>query len=606
MSPTLSSPPPPHMQPGAMFYPQMPPGYPYPPFGGAPQHIMAGHIGPMGHNMQAFHHGLPPHFVSPVSMHPQQHDEQPQVQASEQGEESSAAVQTDGPTESTGDDQNGDGQDSAATNAAPLDASTQSVEKDAETGAAEADVDSSSEEATKSRKDHSTSALHHEAAPFQPQAARAESSNYANGVAGTSQRALNGKSARRTGVNGAAANGFSTKRSNNNGERPACTFFQNGRCKYGDECRFPHLLADGTDARPYQAQQRQAFNAQMSLLNGANGAGVRPNGSSNANSSAPATAPTAPQADKRAAQQQAAQTTTGQQHGTTQQAATASSSSTGTNAKGSAKSNTTNANGIVRSQPSKTSSQNNASSSRGQSGGKKQSRQQQQQQRVPTTSDFPALSPNPNVYSSAASPLDTPPIAVNSTSKEELVPSVSASKIAPPSKVNFSAILSAPAPVKSKAAENGQGDAKAAQSESTASNPEPAEVDTSVEAKASSPVPPPKTHAAAAAAAIAGSANGPAVVIRPTQTKVNGAPVKDKASTRGSVNGTASKESKPSSYKAAITSAPQPKINGANGTAGSDDEFQLVNRSRSSHKRPSHSGSGKGDNYAPQAKAVAA
>lgn len=39
------------------------------------------------------------------------------------------------------------------------------------------------------------------------------------------------------------------------GKRAPCTFFARNACKYGDECRFPHILMDGTDARNPNVQR---------------------------------------------------------------------------------------------------------------------------------------------------------------------------------------------------------------------------------------------------------------------------------------------------------------------------------------------------------------
>lgn len=35
----------------------------------------------------------------------------------------------------------------------------------------------------------------------------------------------------------------------NSGSRPSCAFFARSACRYANECRFPHVLPDGTDAR---------------------------------------------------------------------------------------------------------------------------------------------------------------------------------------------------------------------------------------------------------------------------------------------------------------------------------------------------------------------
>ena len=45
-----------------------------------------------------------------------------------------------------------------------------------------------------------------------------------------------------------STNGAQRNRSNN-GSRPSCAFFARSACRYGNDCRFPHILPDGTDAR---------------------------------------------------------------------------------------------------------------------------------------------------------------------------------------------------------------------------------------------------------------------------------------------------------------------------------------------------------------------
>ncbi|PKI82438.1 hypothetical protein MVES1_003380 [Malassezia vespertilionis] len=42
----------------------------------------------------------------------------------------------------------------------------------------------------------------------------------------------------------------------NSGVRPACAFFARAACRYGNDCRFPHILADGVDARAAQEPRK--------------------------------------------------------------------------------------------------------------------------------------------------------------------------------------------------------------------------------------------------------------------------------------------------------------------------------------------------------------
>ncbi|CEH15847.1 ANKYRIN REPEAT PROTEIN [Ceraceosorus bombacis] len=105
------------------------------------------------------------------------------------------------------------------------------------------------------RRQSFNSFLHSHAVPFQPSGHAAPMVD-ANGIP--------------TGVHGHFAAGpsnyrskprrgggpFGAPRSFREG-RPPCTFFPQGRCRYGDKCQFPHILPDGTDARVAEAQLGQ-------------------------------------------------------------------------------------------------------------------------------------------------------------------------------------------------------------------------------------------------------------------------------------------------------------------------------------------------------------
>lgn len=43
-----------------------------------------------------------------------------------------------------------------------------------------------------------------------------------------------------------------------NGSRPSCAFFARSACRYANECRFPHVLPDGSDARQLPADDKAA------------------------------------------------------------------------------------------------------------------------------------------------------------------------------------------------------------------------------------------------------------------------------------------------------------------------------------------------------------
>lgn len=50
------------------------------------------------------------------------------------------------------------------------------------------------------------------------------------------------------------------QRNRMNGGRPSCAFFARSACRYANECRFPHVLPDGTDARHLPNDQEAKLN----------------------------------------------------------------------------------------------------------------------------------------------------------------------------------------------------------------------------------------------------------------------------------------------------------------------------------------------------------
>ncbi|KAN0060263.1 hypothetical protein ACQY0O_007592 [Thecaphora frezii] len=110
-------------------------------------------------------------------------------------------------------------------------------------------------EAAKSthRRQSFNSFLHHHAIPFQPSQPQQQQQTNGDGSAQnvTQPPFTRGSKGPRRG--GAAVGGgfgrpdFSS--SNKRADRPACYFFIRAVCKHGEECRFPHILPDGSDAR---------------------------------------------------------------------------------------------------------------------------------------------------------------------------------------------------------------------------------------------------------------------------------------------------------------------------------------------------------------------
>ncbi|PWN36925.1 uncharacterized protein FA14DRAFT_159212 [Meira miltonrushii] len=668
LSPSMSHPPP--MQP--MFYGQMPPGYPYPPYGANPQQFLPPGT-PMGHpsHMPQFN-GVPQNFGGqPQGGEPQPQDsftqsapvEGENIVAGEQGEQSNSPAEA----------QNAEAPTEAPSMAGILNSDETANADPSSSTAGEATEDPSTSANGKPvhRRQSFNSFLHHHAVPFQPQSQLATEMNgltmdgTANGFVPRSAMQGAGKVRRMNGFAGSVNGNYNGKRGNHSGDRPPCTFFQSGRCKYGDECRFPHILADGTDARPLHAQQRMVYPTQYangtvseaspsagaSKEQASRSAAAEGAASSVGNANAPASAPTGPQADKKATQQQPpSQTQQSQQQKSThsrQQSQSSGSNQNNSNAKDNKPA--TQSNGVVRSNPSKTSVQanglqnknnnnnnNNASGSR--SNKKHNNNNQQNQkpaqpsQRVPTVNDFPALaSPNP----SGTSPSPSAAKAVNGSAEaafndaNAVASSPSASSTpAAPARVNFSAILSAPAPVKPVKAEplvNGDAESSSSGADAPAVN---GKVETGEESKPA-PVQAPKTHASVAAAAAAANAatNG---VPTGTTVKAQSQNAQPKTNNGQANEGGVSKKQQQkqangksgNSQKVNGTSAPSAaaKTNGTPSPAPvADDDFQLVNRSRhSSNKRPTQSngnhsnghananGKTGGDTYTPQAKAVAA
>lgn len=686
LSPSMSHPPP--MQP--MFYGQMPPGYPYPPYGANPQHFLPPGT-PLGHpaHLQQFA-GMHPNFAGqPQGGEPQSQDSFAQNEpvegetfaAGEQPEQSGTDASTN-PAE-VSQHQKVEAPTEAPGMAAILNSDENAIVDPSSSTAIEATEELSTpvNEKPVHRRQSFNSFLHHHAVPFQPQLQLGAEiggmtmDGTTNGFVPRSAMQGVGKARRMNGYsnNGTAIGNYNNKRGHHAGDRPPCSFFQSGRCKYGDDCRFPHILADGTDARPLHAQQRTVYPAhyenstineavpppssskeQISRPNAAEG--VSPNVG---NVNAPASAPTGPQADKKAANQQQQLSS---QHSQQQRPAHSrhQSQSSGSNHNNPiAKENKPAAqtNGVVRSNPSKTSVQatnsqhnknnQNHSNASGSRSSKKQNSNQNNQnqkssqpsQRVPTVSDFPALaSPNPN----ATSP--SPPSAkIENRSTEAALsdanfiasppaPSVSAA----PTKANFSAILSAPAPVKPVKSEASLNGANRDGESSSSTEDAPAVIEKTENGEdskaipASAPAPAPKTHAsvAAAAAAAHASTNG-----MPTGTtvKAQSQNVQSKANGHANEGGVSKKQQKQANGKSSnhqksngsLSAAPAAlKTNGSPSTAtAADDDFQLVNRSRhSSNKRQTQNNNNQSNGhtaasgksgvsdpaYTPQAKAVVA
>ncbi|WFC99915.1 hypothetical protein MYAM1_002661 [Malassezia yamatoensis] len=190
----------------------------------------------------------------------------------------------------------------------------------------------------------------------------------------------------------------STQRSrSNNSSRPTCAFFVRSACRYGNDCRFPHLLPDGSDARSPTVESGKAKS----------------------------------QAQRRA------------NTPTTDQSATDTPDSPTNGAISNKKAGARNArNGSAPSSRGKGSRRNAAPAPNRKS-----------VQRVPNSDEFPALPGGGSPLLSRAEGQDSSPTESGTESKP---------------KVNFSAILSAPAPPKSSKLAKSDGDADTSSSSSPA------------------------------------------------------------------------------------------------------------------------------------------
>ncbi|UZJ53362.1 hypothetical protein CBS101457_002682 [Exobasidium rhododendri] len=449
------------------------------------------------------------------------------------------------------------------------------------------------------RRQSFNSFLHHHAIPFQPSAQPGPEAA-SNGTMQAPYPPRMGPKNRNR-MAGMGPNGFVGNGKRMFGDRPACSFFANGKCRYGDECRFPHVLADGTDARPMQAQQRQMYAAQFGVGNGIilrNGEVSELGANTNDSNGSSATAPKGPQAEKVTGEKplpQAEQHESlpkGQPQSQQQNERPAASASSESAANGGA-SNATRSAAIIRSNPSKTSTGNTVTNPSSRGGQSNKKHVASSTQRVPTVNDFPALAvPSPNLTSQTTSTPISPSLPIQhslaaaSTAATDAAAdssSTSTNKAVGPSpssngpstlaaKANFSAILSAPAPIKARLS-----------TETSKSNGATAEEVETMDSEAVE----------------IGKVNGE------EKAKTNGKP---SGSKEGKGRAKTAKAESHKSTAAATATTTTAKSAPSNGAEPSDaDDFQLVNRSRTSNKRvASNPSSNQSDGFLTQSKAVAA
>ncbi|TKY91001.1 hypothetical protein EX895_001000 [Sporisorium graminicola] len=242
-----------------MFYQS--PAYGYPAYG-PPQHFYS-MAPPMP--IQYTHAGvpMPVHMPPPPHMAPVPHSaEQGDAYGNHFGAQSHQAYESNQVLEGKPESVTNDNPPQATAESSPIsangDANADKATSAAETAAAAVDADvagsSSAAAAASSTNTTSFSAfMAHHATPFQPgPGAQNGVSVGADGSILTAPQTFS-RGAKVAGRRGGASMGGSfgsradfSKRST---ERPACHFFARSACKHGEDCRFPHILPDGTDMR---------------------------------------------------------------------------------------------------------------------------------------------------------------------------------------------------------------------------------------------------------------------------------------------------------------------------------------------------------------------
>lgn len=486
--------------------------------------------------------------------------------------------------------------------------------QDAADGSKDAkDVESSDDAQDKKRRQSFNSFLHTHAVPFQP----AQLANTINSAAvpipvgpaampGHGYAAPyggRGKLRGRGGISGMLGTGRSKH------ERGPCTFFARNACRYGSECLFAHILPDGTDARrlPGAGGASGSHGARFNQQQDPNGVAESSKDATRITNPPrqPSSVPLGPKAKKDAGLPP-----------TPSADVTASAAAQAAQQDGKKDSKVATVNGVVPSKPSATAaaaaaaagtsgpasnaeappvsaSQQQASPSKSQSNshpagparkahaartngthhgnGPSSKKVTATQQRVPNGADFPALPGSPNVGSQTSPATASTPVA-NSVQANEAAPTTAAPK------VNFSAILSAPAPAK-KSQEPAVGATSSDTSETQKGS------DASVVAED-----PPKTNGASTTAP---QANGHAASVADAPQNKDKAAVPAAPKAKNTPNGTAP----PSKSQAKAWGAKQAPASSANtkDPVVDADDFQLVT-GRSHSKR-----SGGGSNQQQQA-----
>ncbi|KDN41530.1 hypothetical protein K437DRAFT_172936 [Tilletiaria anomala UBC 951] len=445
---------------GAPMFFQPPPGYGYaPPFGGPAQPF---YVGPPMH-MQ-YPHGwpmpmqfIPPHLqVPPQQEQPQQQSsQQPQPERSSFDAQQTGAVATQEQSQSSTPEAAAEQEQGQVSGEQEHSLATQAPDSSGTAAPSPSKADEQGEGATQAFGSY----LQSTAVPFEPSSAStmAMMNMVQQPFMGQNGGGFytRGKPSRRGGSAGTGA--FSGKRSNV--ERPPCVFFIRSKCRYGEECLFPHVLPDGTDARGPNAPHRNRSAEDATNAKTAAKAAAKAKAASNVALSTSDTAPLTSAAAKNTClptnenKAELPTTLAAAEAAAVSEKKASSGAPAVVSSSSAAQAPTASQRGFNHGTfprgagPARSAGRGGATAHGGASHAAKKAAHQQ---RVPNGDDFPALP-----FSPVVSAPDTPPLGstttvahVNGDASEASPPAAAAPASAAP-KFNFSAILSAPAPVKS-------------------------------------------------------------------------------------------------------------------------------------------------------------
>ena len=246
-----------------MFYQSH--AYGYPAYG-PPQHFYS-MAPPMP--LQYTHAGVPmpvhmppPHHMAPAPLSVDQTDAYGQPYASQPHQQAASDSIQEGEPESVADKAS---QDVAADSAAAATPADSEVEKGGLAGELATTPAASNAVPTTSF----SAFMAHHATPFQPGPGAQNSVTVgADGslLTGSQSFSRGTKGARRGGASMNGSFGSRSEFSKRSNERPACSFFARSACKHGEDCRFPHILPDGTDARgPNAGRSNHSIEASRAI-----------------------------------------------------------------------------------------------------------------------------------------------------------------------------------------------------------------------------------------------------------------------------------------------------------------------------------------------------